>query len=73
VLYDELGSSYRRLCQYPQAIEYYKRSLVVFEEMMDGPGAAIEHANLGNVYMHQGKFDFAIDAFEKARGAFLKG
>jgi tetratricopeptide (TPR) repeat protein len=56
LLYDEMGSTYRRQGGYPQAIEYYRKSLDNSQQIGDGRQLAVGCGNLGIVYQEQGDF-----------------
>ena len=66
VIYDQMGSTYFMQGGYPQAIEYYKKSLEIHADMGNEQDVAVEYGNLGNVYRQQGDYERAIQAHKKA-------
>jgi tetratricopeptide (TPR) repeat protein len=59
-LYDALGSSHFYQGAYPQAIEYWRKSLALRRDLADAYGIALSCYNLGLVYTRQSDFASAI-------------
>ena len=57
---DALGVSYFYQGDYPQAIEYWQKSLAIRRDLADAYGIALSGHNLGLVYTRQGDFASAI-------------
>jgi CHAT domain-containing protein/Tfp pilus assembly protein PilF len=64
-LYGWIGYCYVLLGHYDKAIEYYKKSLAIAEELVKKDQRAILLNNIGGVYYSWGKYDNAIEYFEK--------
>jgi len=64
-VYNEIGNVYKDQGNYPQSMEYYKRSLRdgYYEDDQD---LALGYGNLGIVYFSQGDFPNARTHFERA-------
>ena len=59
-----VGNIYRKLGQYPQAIEKFSKSLKLEEELGNKLGLAINHQNIGDCYEAQGKLEDALENFQ---------
>ena len=59
-----VGNIYRKLRQYPQAIEKFSKSLKLEEELGNKLGLAINHQNIGDCYEAQGKLEDALENFQ---------
>lgn len=61
-----IGLVYSRLNNYPKALEYYNKSLKIFEEIRDIKGQGVVLSNIGIVYLDLTNYKKAILFFEKA-------
>jgi tetratricopeptide (TPR) repeat protein len=52
---------------YPYALEYFHKSLIILEELGDKKGIAGSLHNIGNIYHKQGDHPRALEYYEKAR------
>ncbi len=62
----QLGSFNRLKGDYPQALEYYFKSLKMNEELDRKTGIAIRLGNIGVAYMEQGNYRKALEYYFKA-------
>jgi tetratricopeptide (TPR) repeat protein len=68
--YHELGNlSYRR-GHYDQALDWYRKSLEIFEALGDRAGVASSHGQLGVVAQERGDYDQALDRYRKSQETF---
>ena len=51
---------------YPSALEYYEKSLAIFEKIADKKEIAANLANKGIIYNNQGDFTRAFEAYERS-------
>jgi signal transduction histidine kinase len=56
---------YDDLSNYPKALEYYQKSLHVYEELNDKVGLSKCYNNIGILYVYQEDYDKALEYFEK--------
>jgi tetratricopeptide (TPR) repeat protein len=66
VILNNIGAIYKAWGKYDQAIEYYKRSLKIREEVGDRKGEGVTLNNIGGVYDAWGKYDQAIEYYKKS-------
>ena len=59
-----IGNIYQILGQYDQAIEKFKESLKLEQELNNNLGLAINHQNIGECYEAEGKLDEALVNFQ---------
>lgn len=64
VILAAVGDHYKRLGDYPQAIEYYTKSIAVSPNV--SPHNLFRYANLAEAYKLQGNFAAAEEAYKKA-------
>lgn len=60
-----MGLTSWRKCDYEKAIEYYKKSSAIYQELNYKRGLSINLNNLGLVYMDRGEYSQALELFEK--------
>ncbi|HIN40019.1 MAG TPA: tetratricopeptide repeat protein, partial [Flavobacteriales bacterium] len=60
------GASFYLRGDYAKAIDYYTRSLKIYEELGDKNGIAATLNNIGNIYVEQGDYAKAIDYYTKS-------
>ena len=63
--YGKLGTAYRNLGNFKQAIEYYKEDLSIAKEVGNRAGEGSAYGNLGIAYCNLGNFKQAIQYHEK--------
>ncbi|MFN3195336.1 MAG: adenylate/guanylate cyclase domain-containing protein [Chlorobiota bacterium] len=61
-----IGFMYRNQSDYPKALDYYQKSLLIFEEINNKQGIAANLGNIGTIYDYQGDFDRALEYYNKA-------
>ncbi len=61
-----IGFMYRNQSDYPKALDYYQKSLIIFEEIDNKGGIAANLGNIGTIYDYQGDFDRALEYYNKA-------
>jgi class 3 adenylate cyclase/Tfp pilus assembly protein PilF len=61
-----LGISFAIRGGYPQALNYYQRSLKVYEEIGNKKGIASSLNNIGNIYKKQGDYPQALNYYQKS-------
>lgn len=59
--YNIQGVSFWFKANYPQAVNYYERSLKIREEIGDKKGIAASLFNIGNIYLRQSNFPQALE------------
>ncbi|MDN3643053.1 adenylate/guanylate cyclase domain-containing protein [Lutimonas halocynthiae] len=59
--YNIQGVSFWFKANYPQAVNYYERSLKIREEIGDKKGIAASLYNIGNIYLRQSNFPQALE------------
>ncbi len=62
----QLGILYYRRDEWDLAIEYYEKSMKIFEALGDQCGLAAAYGNLGNVYAYKSERDRAIEYYENS-------
>jgi tetratricopeptide (TPR) repeat protein len=66
-LYNNLGIVHENLNEYNQAVDYYKRGIVIAKKMPNQQrNLAMLHNNLGSLYMKNFNYDEAHDNMEQA-------
>jgi tetratricopeptide (TPR) repeat protein len=66
MILNNIGMVYHAWGKYDEAIEYYKKSLKITEEVGDRKGEGVSLNNIGMVYNAWGKYDQAIDYHKKS-------
>ena len=66
IIFNNIGNCYFKLEYYNNALEFYKRSQTICEEMDDQRGVAFSLSNSALVFQKQGKFDEAVKYYRKA-------
>lgn len=66
-----LGVVYKNLADYPQALSYYQQALKIHREI--GAPTRIEEANIGDVYLEQGRLKEAYEAFQRLKDPIRLG
>ncbi len=61
-----IGKCYKQLSQYDRALEYYRKSLAINEELGIGIEIAFVSNSIGLIYHTLGQHDLALDYFNKA-------
>ncbi len=61
-----IGEIYRKLGQYPRALDFLERALTTFKLSKDSPQQAVTLNNIGVVYKSQGKYQKALESYQKA-------
>jgi tetratricopeptide (TPR) repeat protein len=64
--YNNLGIVYWQKGEWDKAIEFYQKSLVIYEKVGDVHGMAKTWQGLGNVYQQKGEWDKAIEFYQNA-------
>ena len=59
----KLGGAYYFLSDYSNALENYKQSLLIREELKDNEGVANLSNNIGMIYQELGSYDKALDNY----------
>jgi tetratricopeptide (TPR) repeat protein len=66
-IYNNLGIVHENLNEYNQAVDYYKRGIVIAKKMPNQQkNLAMLHNNLGSLYMKNFKYNDALDNMEQA-------
>ncbi len=63
---NNLGIIYWNLAQFPKAVEYYDKSLVIRRKIGDVAGEGQTLNNLGIIYWNWGRYQEAVQYYEKA-------
>ncbi len=61
--YHKLGGAYYFLSDYSNALENYKKSLLIKKELMDNEGVARISNNIGMIFQELGSYDKALDNY----------
>ena len=61
-----IGVKYRRMGNYPKALEYYHKSLKISEEIGDKKMLAGAYNNIGIVYRSQGDYPQSLEYYKKS-------
>ena len=61
--YHKLGGAYYFLSDYSKALENYKKSLLIREELSDNKGVANISNNIGMIFQELGSYDKALDNY----------
>ncbi len=64
--YNALGVNYKVNSNYPKALEYYHKSLIINEGLGDKMKIAYNLGNIGNVYTSQSNYTKALEYHKKA-------
>lgn len=51
---------------YPRALEFYQKSLVIYEEIGDKNGISSSLGNMGSIYIYQGNYPLALEYYQKS-------
>ncbi len=65
-LFNYLGNVNSNLLYYDKALEYYKKSLKMFEEIGDNAKIAASLNNIGILHSNWGKYDEALDYYKES-------
>ena len=65
-VYNILGIVYKNLSDYPKALEYIEKALLINEEIGRNEGVAINLGNIGNVYGDLSDYPKALEYYSKA-------
>jgi class 3 adenylate cyclase/lipopolysaccharide biosynthesis regulator YciM len=65
---NNLGTVYRQLANYKEAVRYSYESLQIMESLNNNEGMIAAYSNLGNVYSAQENYSKAIEFYERAIG-----
>jgi tetratricopeptide (TPR) repeat protein len=63
---NNLGTVYRQLANYKEAVRYSYESLQIMESLNNNEGMIAAYSNLGNVYSAQENYSKAIEFYERA-------
>ncbi|WBX74769.1 tetratricopeptide repeat protein [Tenacibaculum pacificus] len=66
VAINSIGNIYLALKQYERALDKFKESLAIQEQLEDLRGIAINHQNIGFAHKNIGNLDIALDNFQKS-------
>jgi class 3 adenylate cyclase/tetratricopeptide (TPR) repeat protein len=61
-----LGNVYWKLSDYPKALEYHSKSLLIYEEIRNKDGIGRTLVNIGNVYLYLSDYPKALEYYSKA-------
>jgi len=64
--YNKIGNIYEAQCNYPAALENYKKSLKIREELGNKKGIARSYNNIGAIYKDQGNYPLALEYYQKS-------
>jgi two-component sensor histidine kinase len=70
ILLHNIGSIYRRLKRYDEAIRIYYQSLAIRQTLHDSLGMANNFYNLGSVYASSDYYELALDNLKKAEDLY---
>ena len=59
------GASFWVRSEFPEAIDYFTRSLEIFKEIGDMKGVAASYNNIGNIFYSQGNLSKKLDLLQK--------
>lgn len=65
--YDNLGNINRHKANYPAALNYYYKGLVIDEEIGNQDGALLKLGNIGIIYYNQNDYSNALKYYDRAR------
>ena len=68
---NNLGNVYYSLADYPQALSYYQQALKIKREI--GAPTGREEANIGEVYLEQGRLKEAYEVFQRLKDPIRLG
>jgi adenylate cyclase len=68
--YSIMGTSNAIKSNYPKALDYYQRSLKIFQEIGNKKGSAGIINNIGNIYNYQGDYPKSLDYFQRSLKIF---
>jgi adenylate cyclase len=60
------GYSYQIRSDYPKALDYFQRSLKIYEEISDKKAIANSLVNIGQIYISQDEYSIAMDYFQRS-------
>jgi adenylate cyclase len=63
--YNLMGVASSLKSDYPKALDYYQRSIKIFEEEGDKRGLAFNLNRIGNIYADQGQYPTALDYYQR--------
>ncbi|MCF8451780.1 MAG: hypothetical protein K9G42_01180, partial [Pedobacter sp.] len=69
-IYYDMGIEQEMISNFPKALEWYAKSLKIYEEMRDDCHAARCHYNIGSCYNYMGKVDSSLAEAQKALALF---
>ncbi|MEO0270781.1 MAG: tetratricopeptide repeat protein [candidate division WOR-3 bacterium] len=64
--FNALGTIFWSKGEYDRAIEFYKKSLRIFEEIGDKLWIGVAYNNLGNIYQNKGEYENAIEFYQRS-------
>ncbi|NEQ88855.1 MAG: tetratricopeptide repeat protein, partial [Moorea sp. SIO2I5] len=67
-LFNNIGSIYHKQGKYPQALDYFHKSLAINQEfgVLGRVGVANNLNNIGSVYDSQGEYNRALDYYQQS-------
>lgn len=65
--YNNLGNINRHKADYPEALNYYYKGLVIDEAMRNQEGALLKLGNIGIIYYNQNDYNNALKYYERAQ------
>ena len=68
--YNLMGVASSLKSDYPKALDYYQRSIKIFEQEGDKRGLAFNLNHVGNIYADQGQFPKALDYYQRCLKIF---
>ena len=54
--------------EWDKALEFYEKSLKIYQKLGDKQGISSSYNNLGLLYKDKGEWDKALEFYEKSRG-----
>jgi len=63
--YNLMGVASSLKSDYPKALDYYQRSMKIFEQEGDKRGLAFNLNHIGNIYADQGQYPKALDFYQR--------
>ncbi len=66
----EIGIELRKRSEYDKSLEYFEKSIAIFEGMGDTIKLSSCYQNIGNVYFNIGSFDLALELYFRALHTF---
>ena len=68
--YNNIGAVYWSQSSYPQALEYYFKSLKIRKQLGDRKGMAYSYNNIGGIYKNQSNYSQALEYYFKSLKIF---